>query len=296
MSITDPSNCPICDYPPPEDRCLLCSGERRAPRPRRFFLWDMLRGFIIYFQGALRVLNHKPYLGKLLWPIVLNVVVSVALIATSYLWVYRGIDAAVQGIADWAGSTYQSMPAWIQTICTWIRPLFIWFWSAVVAFLLTYCFAVFLFPVVMSLFLFPVLDPLSRLAEAEALGWQPPASVRGFWGDFWDSLDTGARILIRQILLLLIFLPLSMFVFGLPVALLVGGFLAGFAWIDYPFSRRGYRYEQKWSLAKRNWPLLTGFGVAFMLGLLIPIFGFMLAGPAAAVGSAFLYFEFSGRQ
>jgi len=284
--------CAFCDYPRPAGGCRLCDDGDPEQGPG-FVLGDLAKGFLIYFQASFRLLNHKTYLGRIFWPVAWNLVVMVTVGAISLFVVHRGMTGLVEWMSGVGGSTYQAMPGWIQAVLDFVSPLFVWFWSGATAFLLTFCVVIYGFPMVMALFLFPVLDPVAYLAETEALGFTPPKSARGYWGDFWDSLDTGARILSIQLLVLLVSLPASMLVIAVPIVLGAAAFLAGFTWVDYPFSRRGYGYRQKWRLAKRHWALLTGFGFAFELGLVIPLFNVFLAAPTAAAGAAFLYFEFA---
>ena len=50
------------------------------------------------------------------------------------------------------------------------------------------------------------------------------------------------------------------------------------------------RYRRR--IVRRNWPRALGFGLAFNLGMLIPVFNFLLLGPATAVAVSTLYFRF----
>ena len=99
----------------------------------------------------------------------------------------------------------------------------------------------------------------------------------------------GARIFVLQVLVWLVAIPIAMTGIGVPVAVLGSAFFAGFSWLDYPASRRGLGFGQKWQVARRHWALLTGFGFGFLLGLLIPFFNLLLVGPAGAVGAADLW-------
>lgn len=257
--------CRVCSFAK-RSQCRLCEGgePRLGPRLAPF---DLVRGFLLYVKASAKLLTDKAYLGKIAYAVALSAIVLVALIVGSAFLLYPPIASLVGGVLPELAS----------------RGL---------ALLLTLVTGFFLFPVLIMLFLFPVLDPLSRLAEAEALGFEPPPHPRGPIADFWDSLDTGARILVFQFVAWIVCLPLTIFVspIGLPLAMLASAFFAGFSWIDYPASRRGLRFREKWALAKRHWALLTGFGLAFLLGLLIPFFNLCIVGPAGAVGAADLWF------
>ena len=254
----------MCSYPRRED-CRLCGNEPPRLGPR-FAPIDVVRGFVLYWEAAIRVVTDKAYMGKIALAVTLGIIVFAIL-------AYLGVQVIHPLITGLLG--FEWLPGWV---------------SRGIALLLTLVTGFFFFPVIVTLFLFPVLDPLSRLAEAEILGFDPPAHPRGPIADFWDSLDTGARILSYQLLAWLICLPLALTGVGIPIAIAVSAFFAGFSWLDYPASRRGLRFGAKWALARRHWALLTGYGLGFLLGLLVPFFKACVAGPAGAVGAADLWF------
>ena len=261
-----PAPCPVCSYPSRPQDCLLCAD--RLPRTGPGFpLFDIVRGFRMYWDAASRVLTDGAYLGKIVWAVALSVIFMVGLFMASWFWLW-----------PWATSLSDWLPAWLTG-------------PSVMLIVIVTVF--FLSPVLMTVFLFPVLDPLSRLAETERLRLEPPGHPRGPIADFWHSLDTGARLLLFQIGAWIVCLPLSLLLFGLPIALAVSAFFAGFAWLDYPASRRGSPFRDKWRLARRHWALMIGYGLGFQLGLLIPFFNLAFGAPAAAVGSADLFFAMS---
>ncbi|MEZ5990173.1 MAG: EI24 domain-containing protein [Planctomycetota bacterium] len=261
--------CPRCKFPVADAACAGCGPAVAAPR-RGFFAWDLMRGALAYGRGALDVLNHPTYLGKIKLAVLLNLLLwTLALLAT---WFWLG--PWVEGLLDF-------LPHWL-----------VWVASGPALILLTLLLTFLLFPVVLSLFLGPVLDPLARLAERDALGFEPPGSTRGFWEETWDAVDTGARVFVLELLVLVVCLPLGFLAVGIPVGLALGSFLAGMAWLDYPMTRRGLTFGQKLASCRRNWALTTGLGAGFLLACLIPFFGMLLAGPAAAVAAGALYVDF----
>lgn len=219
------------------------------------------------------ILTHQAYLGRIKGPVIMNAI----------LWLVVAL-LSILVLAPWMEGFLEIWPA-----------AMVWIPKGAGKILLTFVLASLLFMVPMSLFLNPVLDPLSRVAEKQALGWEPPRSGRKYREEFWDSVDTGGRIYIMSLGVILCCLPLSLFYIGLPLGLFLASFLCGFAWLDYPMSRRGgsrgAKFQEKWVVAKKHWALLTGFGFCSLLGMLVPFFGLLLAGPASAVGISALYFD-----
>ncbi len=162
--------------------------------------------------------------------------------------------------------------------------------------LLTLVAAWFLFPVLLSVFLLPFLDPISRVAEQEILGFPPPSSPRSLLGEIWDSLETTARILFWQIMGLLLTLALAFTGVGLVLGILVGAFLAGFSFMDYPMARRGMSGKEKTRFALSHWAYVLGLGLGFEVGLLIPFFNLFLSTPAASVASSRIYLKIQTTQ
>ncbi len=265
--------CVACTHVRLVDACRYCNG--RIPRvgPTLPPL-DLLRGFRYYWRGVFAVINDKDFLGRILPSILLSALVFAGLLYAAITWVHPGVVAgyaALQSrypIALWEDAT----PA-ITTI--------------VAMFLLA--------PVIVTVFLFPVLDPLARIAERVRLGHRAEEHPRGPVADFWDSMDTAARILGMQVVASLVLLPFSSTTFGAPIALLIAAFFAGFAWLDYPASRYELDFGEKLRLALRHWALLIGFGLGFLSGMLIPFFNPCLVAPAGAAGSAELWLRLDKR-
>ncbi len=260
--------CPYCRYPPPETPCAFCDELPPAARAS-FFPLGILEGLGLYFSAAFDLLNAREYLGRILFAVLLNGLAFLLL----FLGALYGIHPLMEGVTAW-------LPA----------PL-LRFLGIALALALTLLSAWFLSPVLMTLFLFPVLDPISRIAESRILGWNPPGSGRGFLGDFWDSLETAARILVLQIagwILCILLTPLGI---GLPLGILASAWFAGFSWLDYPLARRGFSYGEKRRWALRNLGLTLGLGLGFQIGMLIPFFNLLLSGPAAAAAAGKAWFR-----
>ncbi len=256
--------CAACGYARPAHGCRVCSNGIPRLGPRLAPL-DIFRGFRLYFAGAWRLINDRTFSGRLGIALVVGAIVLITL----GIGVWRLLGPAIDTLLGWA-------PSWASSA------------SALVLVVITTFFCL---PVFLSLILFPVLDPLARLAEEDSLGFAPTPHARGAVADFWDSLDTGARILILQGIAWLACLPLVLLGIGAAIAIPLSAFFAGFAWFDYPASRRGLAFKTKWRVARRHWAILTGYGLGFLVGLLIPFFNVFLAAPAGAIGIADLWFR-----
>ena len=268
--IENPSNfCPTCKYPPPLIPCLLCDGQPRRLGPG-FFVTDFVKALAVYVRSGGALLTGSAYLGKIRLAILLNLLLWCVFFVVSLLL-----------ILPWMQALLGSLPDWMS-----------WLAAGGGALLLTLFAGFFLFAIPMSLFLGPVLDPIARIAEEEALGWKLPDSGRSFMEETWDAVDTGARILLMEICALLISFPLSFFLIGIPIAWFLASFLSGLAWLDYPMTRRGLAFRQKFRQARRHWAMTCGLGTGFLLACLVPFFGLLLAGPCSAVAASLIYFEF----
>ncbi len=269
MSENPSKFCPTCKYPRPLVPCRLCEGQPRRLGPG-FFVMDFLKALRIFVQSGGELLTGAAYLGKIKLSLLLNLLLWVVFFLVSLLVLY-----------PWIQDLMSFLPAWMS-----------WLAAGGGALLLTIFAGFFLFAIPMSLFLGPVLDPIARIAEEEALGWKLPDSGRGFMAETWDAVDTGARILALEILALLICFPLSLFLIGIPIAWFLASFLSGLAWLDYPMTRRGLGFRQKFQQARRHWALTCGLGTGFLISCLIPFFGLLMAGPCSAVAASLVYFEF----
>ncbi|HHI81365.1 MAG TPA: hypothetical protein ENK02_15480 [Planctomycetes bacterium] len=267
-----PEACPRCGYPPPPAGiCRLCEEPPRRLLP---FPLSTFAGFLEYFRAALRLITEKEYMGKLWVPFLLN---CLAFVGMAYgIWV--GIHPLIEGLLG-------------------ILPDPLLFTTGIVfSVLLTLVSAWFLFPVLLAVFLLPFLDPISRIAEQELLGFPPPSSSRSFLGDLWDSMETTVRIFFWQLMGLFLTLALSFTGVGLILGILVGAFLAGYSFLDYPMARRGMDGTKKNRYVFSHWGYALGLGLGFELGLLIPFFNLFLSTPAAAVASSRIYLKTQASQ
>jgi CysZ protein len=132
----------------------------------------------------------------------------------------------------------------------------------------------------------PLLDELSRRVEARARGEAEQRS-RGLRAEIVDSLRGALYFLAAApVVFLLGFVPLV----GPLLSLMLGARAVALQMTDPALSRRGLRFADKrrWH---REWRVETqGFGLAGLLGLIVP-FANLLLGPALVAGGTLLVLE-----
>lgn len=132
----------------------------------------------------------------------------------------------------------------------------------------------------------PLLDELSRRVEARARGSVEDAS-RGLRAEMLDSLRGALYFLAAAPgMFLLGFIP----ILGPLLSMLWGGRAVAMQMTDPALTRRGLRFADKrgWH---REWRVETlGFGVAGMLGLIVPLANLLIA-PALVTGGTLLVLD-----
>lgn len=132
----------------------------------------------------------------------------------------------------------------------------------------------------------PLLDELSRRVEARARGESEDAS-RGLRAEIVDSLKGALYFLAAAPgMFLLGFIP----ILGPLLSVLWGGRAVAMQMTDPALTRRGLRFADKrgWH---REWRVETlGFGVAGMLGLIVPLANLLIA-PALVTGGTLLVLD-----
>lgn len=272
-----PVPCMLCGYPKDRDPCPTCGGTLAAVRPGRgFVLGDLAHGFATFFQAGVWLLTRKEYFGKLAAAMAANVVVLVLLSVGIWLGVYEGFQALVAADQGWLD--------FLSGAVSWA--------SGVLGLVLTVVVILLLGPSLVEVVLGPFLDGIADATEKAIAG---PA-VRPVPQTFWQSLVIGlrstAQVLALQLLVLVPCLLLSLCGIGLAVAAVVSAFLNAVLWFEVPCARRGQGFSERWALVRANWARSLGFGLAFQLGLFVPLFNFVLLAPTAAAAVSALYFWF----
>jgi CysZ protein len=162
-------------------------------------------------------------------------------------------------------------PVWVEL------PASLLLWTAVVGS------GVFLGLGVALLLTAPILDQLSRRVEARVRG-SVVDSGHGFLWELVQSLRGGLYFLLAAPgVFLLGLIPLL----GPFLSLLWGGRAVAFQMTDPALTRRGLGFKERWRW-HRDWlPESQGFGLAGMVGLLVPVANLLLA-PALVAGGTLL--------
>jgi CysZ protein len=203
-----------------------------------------------------------------LWPLaVLPVALAVLLV---FLGAVLGIFLIPRVEAQFA-PTPGTRPVWIEL------PASLLLWTAVVGS------GVFLGFGVALLLAAPALEQLSRQVEARVRGSSVDSS-RGFVWELAQSLRGGVYFLLAAPgVLLLGLIP----VVGPFLAAMWGGRAVAYQMTDPALTRRGLGFKGRWRWHHEWLPESQGFGLAGMVGLLVPFANLLLA-PALVAGGTLL--------
>lgn len=281
---TPVERCVHCGYPRDGGVCRRCQGAVREPDTGVVVnpgtgnaIADFVEGFVAVFQAGASVVLQRHYRRKLTLPMLLNLL-AFGLMAWGLFALFHG---QAEGLLERLPA---HLPVWTATVVD--------VGGILVSLLLTVVSLYFTFPLVVELVLSPFLDPLVEATEQRWAGGPMPALDPSILGGALAGLKATAQILILQLLLWIPMLLLSLTGTGLVLALAVGAWLNALVWFELPATRRGYRLRARQRLLRRNWARALGFGLAFQLGMLVPVFNILLLTPAAAVAAANLYFHF----
>jgi len=242
------------------------SDESADPLPRPGLVRRLAAG-AWHVPGGFAYLVRRPGLWPLAaLPVALAVVLMI-LGAGVGLYMIPRAEAAF-------GLTPGARPGWIEL------PAALLLWLAMVGS------GIFMGLGVALLLASPVLDLLSQQVEARERG----AAVDGGRGLAWDllqSLRAGTYFLVAAPgVLLLGLIPIV----GPVISVLWGGRAVALQMTDSALARRGLDFGARWRWHQRWLPESQGFGLAGMVGLLVP-FANLLLGPALVVGGTRLVLE-----
>lgn len=275
-----PAPCLQCGYPlVPFDadsgtlpHCDRCSPDAAASSPRRFFVAELLDGFLSLFRGTAE-LPRREFRKTLALAIAVNFVLVVAL----FLLLVWGMHIAIAQV-PWGG-----LWGWVETAAGFLAwPL------ALIA-------AWFLAPAVINLGMSPFFDTFANGAEKLEGGEQMKAVEIGFRRSFLAALNGTIQILILQIFLLVPALILSLIpvigLFFVFAAAVISAYLNALVWFEIPVIRRSYGWRFRRQVVALNWPRALGFGLGFNLGLMIPVFNILAIGPSATIAVSRQFFR-----
>ncbi len=224
------------------------------------------------YAEALRLVSRLKLWIYFLIPSLISLIVGIGILV---VMIHLGDNFGL-----WLGGLYPFDwgASWAVRISQWL------------GYLLMAIMALFLFRYIIIIFLAPVLSPLSLKVEKYLRDGQIDNtwSMGQLFREFQRSLRINIRNLLRELmftilLFLLHFIPVigwfsSIFIF------LVQAYYSGFGNMDFTLERH-LGYKQSISFVRANRSLAIGNGTIFILMLMIPLLGLLLAPPLAVVAA-----------
>jgi CysZ protein len=235
----------------------------------------MIQAFIsglLYPFRALGMLARTPRLWPfVLIPFVVNIVVGVTLYAGLLLGGFRGIDAFVAGLPEWAAA-----------LGALLRVLLI------IGLLIVTGFVLVRFGVVLGS---PWYARLSDQLETTLIG-RPPASS-SFLRDLGRAVSYELKklllvLLVGAVLLLLNLIPVVGTIASTAGGIGLGATVACLDFFDYPLERRSLSFREKLGTIRRTLPASAGFGL-MCLGLVSIPFVNLLSIPICVVAGTLFF-------
>ncbi len=142
--------------------------------------------------------------------------------------------------------------------------------------------AVKLYKYIVLILLSPVLSVLSSVTEKKLTGNRYKFSFKQFWRDIERGIKIALRNMLIEIVLIVIWFVLAMFIevlnpYTTYFVLVVGFFFYGFSLVDYTNERRRLSIEESVRFVRKHRGLVIATGSIFSLLFLIPYAGAVLA-------------------
>ncbi len=245
-----------------------------------FRLGDFTRGLALPFRGAGFLFRHRGVKRYAILPLILNVLLYALALAVffHFLWNWN------VGTVDW--QFWGPVGGWLAAAVNWLG----WLVKLVVA-MLALGASFFTFTGVGMVLASPLNDILSEKVELVVTGQESKLSLplRFTTSAALLSVYDSLRNLVKQLLFTLLALPFLLIpLIGFVPLFLVGGYFAGFGFIDSAMARNFLRPRHKRLLAdKRFWEVI-GFGVAMQACFAIPFVGMLLM-PVGVVSGTLVY-------
>ena len=233
-----------------------------------------VQGFIHVLEGLRLV--HRPGIRRF---VVIPLLINIALFGGVLYWGWGELDRLTAWIEG-------GLPAWLQWLELFLRPLFV-LTALVVVF--------YLFTPVANLLGAPFNAFLAERVERELVGEAPTGpqvglrsllreALRALWGE----LRKLVYLVLWTIPLLALFLIPGLNLAAPVLWVLFGAWMLAIEYMDYPMGNHGMGFAQERALLRRNRPLALGFGAGLVLLTMIPVVNF-LAMPAGVAGATSLW-------
>jgi CysZ protein len=228
-------------------------------------LTGFFRGVLAPFRGALFIARHGLF-GYLVLPLLLNAGVAGLSMALGLYWVRNKLAPDLAGASSWLAS--------------------------IGLFLLAALAALLLFVVLQPIVGAPFIDLLSEKTETVLRGRAPSV---GFWHSALSALLHGlmkAALYAFALAVVLVLGAISGIGGGLGVVLYA--IFVAYDGFDYPLSRRGASFGEKWRYLAENPAQTIGFSAGAGVLYLVPLAA-IVAPAFVAVGATLVYLE-AGRD
>ena len=230
----------------------------------------MVKSFGAYFKAISLIFKLKLG-GALLVPVLISLVVGSLILVSSY------------GLSDNVG-------AFIGKIWIWEtgKSIFLWF-SNLLGGLIVFTLGLIVYKHIVMAISAPFMGPITEKVMAHL---RPDQKTNEIQVSFSESLARGIRINVRNLfmelgmilpLLLLTLIPVVGLLFTVLI-FVVQAYYAGFGNMDFTLERY-YKYKKSIFFVKKNKGVAIGNGTAFILLMLIPFVGFLIALPLGAVAA-----------
>jgi uncharacterized protein involved in cysteine biosynthesis len=243
-------------------------GSGMPIRPgRRALVIELLEGFVALPQALGRLFFDRAFIGKLKLPVVIGAIVFVFVFASLFAGSYFLADhlLGLPGVLAFVAGAGAFL---VALFITWL-----------------------LAPVLGELVASPFFDDLAETTERMHTRRPMPAVELGFVAAVRTGARNAAKLLLIQIGLLLPILLLALTGVGAAIAAVISAWACALAWFDIPCARRGYSFRERLTLLWHNRMRAIGFGLAFQIGVLLPVVNLVLLLPAAAVAVSHLFFR-----
>ena len=236
---------------------------------------DFFLGLGAHAQGIRFALARKGYLGMVLLPFALTVLLYV--LGFSLFAAHSDRLLALLGAPEQAPAVGTFMAALV-----WLYVHLVKYLLYLLAFALMY----FLFMVTANILASPLYDHIAGRLAREAAGDRSPGEAKGL--SLWRTMieEVKKALFVAAIPLLLVWIPIA----GQFLAPLAAAWLLAFDFVDFSLGRDEPRFAGRRRFLWRRPLLLLGFG----LPLLVPFLNLVLY-PFAILGSCLLYQKAAGR-
>jgi CysZ protein len=231
-----------------------------------------------YSEALVFINTHKMY-RYFLWPVMMHIVL--------FLLGFTGVSYLTDTTIEFLKSFVAENPeAWYNSeVLTGVLAVTLWIILRIFFFI---AFA-YVGGYVVLLLLSPILSLVAATATEKITGTQVPFQFSQFLNDILRGVSMAVRNFIYQLvitvaLLIIGFIPIlgwlsPILLFG------VSSYFYGFSFIDYALESKQLNYGQSVRFVQKNKVLSAGIGLPYVILLLVPFIGLILAGFFAIVST-----------